>query len=173
MFKEFWNPILEAMLIDNRKMANQREIARHLSRMTLYRSTDPTDLNGLYPDVREKAEALIKKMADLGMPVVLHEAFRPASLQDSYYLQGRSTPGSVITNAKGLQSYHQYGLAFDLIFQDYGYTPPSEDWWDILGRYGQSFGLTWGGAWSAIKDRPHFEWHPGFTWQELEAYFKK
>ena len=33
--------------------------------------------------------------------------------QHRLYLQGRKTPGSVVTNADSGESYHNFGLAFD------------------------------------------------------------
>jgi peptidoglycan L-alanyl-D-glutamate endopeptidase CwlK len=35
--------------------------------------------------------------------------------QDGLYAQGRSKPGAIVTNAKGGQSYHNYGLAIDIV----------------------------------------------------------
>ena len=35
--------------------------------------------------------------------------------QDNLYAQGRTKPGPVVTYAKGGQSYHNYGLAIDIV----------------------------------------------------------
>lgn len=160
--------LFAALFQDTQKAGPLKEVAKHLARVALYQKFG-TD--ALYPDVKEKCEKLISVMASKGMPVRLQEGFRPAKLQDEYYAKGRTTTGSKITNAKGLQSYHQYGLAFDLVFVEHGYNPP-DSWWDILGKEGEKLGLSWGGRWIGFSDRPHFEWHPGFEWKELEQYFK-
>jgi len=34
--------------------------------------------------------------------------------QDKLYAQGRTVKGSIVTNARGGQSYHNYGLAIDI-----------------------------------------------------------
>ena len=35
--------------------------------------------------------------------------------QDDLYSQGRTRPGKIVTNAKGGDSYHNYGLAIDIV----------------------------------------------------------
>lgn len=142
--------------------------ARHLSRVSLY---NLTSFDALQPELKIACIALIGRMNVLSKPVYLKEGFRTAKRQDELYAQGRTLPGGIITNAKGLQSYHNYGLAFDLVFKDYEYNPPA-DWWDTLGREGRALGLEWGGGWIDFKDRPHFEL-PGLDWKLLEKYFKQ
>lgn len=162
-FKAFF----EALLSDNKKLAFPRMVAQHMARVTMY---EYKGKDALHPEVKLRFEALEKRMAILGKPILFQEGFRTAARQDSLYTQGRTAPGSMVTNAKGLQSYHNYGLAFDTVFVDYGYNPPAY-YWDILGSEGEKLGLLWGGRWSSLSDRPHFEWHPDGTWNELEKYF--
>lgn len=146
-----------------------RKTARHLSLVTLY---NLSGVDALQDDVKQKCLALIARMAAIGKPVYLSQGFRSAKEQDDKYAQGRTTNGDVVTNARGLQSYHQYGLAFDLIFVDHNWNAPPS-WWEILGKEGQALGLEWGGSWTGFQDLPHFEYHPGFDWKLLESYFKK
>lgn len=144
-----------------------QKTAKHLARVTLY---GLKDIEALQPDLKDKCNILIARMKIIGMPVYLKQGFRSATQQDTFYAQGRTTPGDVITNARGLQSYHQYGLAFDLVFRDYEYNPPA-GWWDVLGREGRALGLEWGGGWTDFKDLPHFQL-PGLDYQVLLNYFK-
>lgn len=125
----------------------------------------------LHPDLAWKVQQIVDEMELGGMPVVVAEGFRPAKKQQDYYDQGRTTGGNIITNAKPFQSYHQYGLAVDIIFRDYGWSPP-EGWWDELGKVGKFLGLEWGGDW-AVKDRPHFQLPPEYYahWEDLIEYF--
>lgn len=149
--------------------AEAREIAQHLARVSLY---ELDGIEALYPDVKEKAERLIKKMKELGMDIRIVEGFRSAKKQNYYYSKGRTSSGNVITNSEGLESYHQYCLAFDVCFRRYGYNPP-DHWWDRLGEEGKKLGLQWGGDWENFPDRPHFQWICGFTWREIKDYFKQ
>lgn len=86
---------------------------------------------------------------------------------------------SANTNAKALQSYHQYGLAIDIVSVRNGeITYLSDGKQSIedskkIGPIGQKIGLVWGGVWRK-KDWPHFELHPnGKTWRELKPQLIK
>ena len=145
--------------------SEQVKILQNLMLTALY---EKKGIDALHPEVRSRCEALIERMEFLGMPIIIHSTFRTAKHQDDLYEQGRTTPGAIVTNAKGLQSYHNYGLAFDAIFKLHHWNPPNADaWWSTLGLEGQKLGLEWGGRWPS-PDRPHFEWHPHITWRDLE-----
>ena len=94
--------------------------------------------------------------------------------QQAVYDQGRSTPGSIVTKARPGDSYHQYGLAFDVVpvayvnLKDWN---PSGPYWQTIGQIGESLGLTWGGRWSD-PDEPHFELKAA-PLAELKAYWEK
>jgi hypothetical protein len=72
--------------------------------------------------------------------------------QDALYAQGRTAPGEIVTNAKGLESPHPHGCASDwAIFDDKGHPvwPHKEDpiWneyttaiWKVGLRSGSEFG---------------------------------
>lgn len=66
--------------------------------------------------------------------------------------------GDVVTNAKGGQSFHQYGIAFDIYTTDY----------KKAGQIGKSIGLEWGGDWKGnLVDRPHFELKKGYKLKDF------
>lgn len=164
-----WQFLFEALFKESQQLSNQRELARHLSRVALY---ELKGAEALYPDLKGKAERLMEIMAAQGMPIWIVEGFRTAKKQDDYYAKGRSKPGNVITNAQGLESYHQFGLAFDVAFTKYNWNPPKWEWWTALGKEGEKLGLVWGGS---FQDWGHFEWHPypGMEWKELKEYFQQ
>lgn len=149
--------------------AGKQPTAKHLAHISLY---ELKGIDALQPGLKEIYIKLEKRMKKLGKPIYISEGFRTAKRQDDYYSRGRTTGGKIITNAKGLQSYHNYGLAFDVIFKDYAWSPPSSRWWASLGREGKKLGLEWGGDWT-FKDYPHFEYHPTFTWHTLMDYLKR
>ena len=72
----------------------------------------------MHPTLRDK---LIKDYTDannlLGKGVRLRFSYtlRTFAEQDSLYAIGRTKPGKKVTNAKAGQSYHNYGLAFDIV----------------------------------------------------------
>lgn len=119
----------------------------------------------LVPLVQRKADELIALAASKGMPIRITEGYRSKERQDELYAQGRTKPGKIVTNAKGGQSIHQYGCAFDVVFVKTGYNGD----WNALGTLGKSLGFTWGGDFLKLKDRPHFEMTLGYP---LSAFQK-
>ena len=83
-----------------------------------------------------------------------------------------------VTNAKGGQSIHNYGLAFDFCLVDGGRTiwdtvkdfdnDKIADWMEVVKVF-KAAGYVWGGDFRSIVDRPHFEKTFGHTWQQLLA----
>lgn len=164
IFKQLFN----ALLADQQKKQKQIFIARHLAKVALYESEG---LESLLPDLKKKIKQLEARMEKLGKPIKVFATFRTAKKQDGYYAKGRTKRGRVITNARGLQSYHNYGLAVDVVFKRYWWSPPSQEWWPILGEEGEKLGLEWGGRWKS-KDYSHFQYRPSnVTWKELKPYF--
>ena len=141
---------------------NKSDITKHLAQVVLY---DLKGFDSLYFDLKVKYRQLSAQMQLLGKPIVLVEAFRTAKRQDELYNQKNK-----VTNAKALESNHQYGIAFDVYFLTYGYSPPV-DWWEVLGQQGEKVGLSWGGRWQ-MKDYPHFEYTGGLDWRELKKELK-
>jgi peptidoglycan L-alanyl-D-glutamate endopeptidase CwlK len=99
--------------------------------------------------------------------------------QDALYAQGRTKPGSIVTNAKGGQSNHNFGIAMDFgVFKDGKYLDSSnpstaDKVHKAVGVIASKYGLEWGGEWTSIKDYPHFEVRTGLTtFQKRERYSK-
>ena len=105
----------------------------------------------------------------LDMGTAPQGSFRSFQEQDGLYAQGRTHPGKKVTNARGGESFHNYGVAADIAF--YNETgnitwPEGGDYaklWTRYGEHAKKQGLEWGGDWKSITDRPHIEYHPGVT----------
>lgn len=110
----------------------------------------------LKPLVARKAQAIIDEMILLGHPVRIVEGYRSLERQTELYNQGRETPGAIVTNAKAGESFHNYGVAVDIIFRKEGYNAPKA-LWETLGTIGEKHGFSWGGRWKSFTDLPHFE----------------
>ena len=50
-----------------------------------------------------------------GITVMVTSGYRSFAEQNALYAQGRTKPGNIVTNAKGGQSLHNYGLAVDVV----------------------------------------------------------
>jgi peptidoglycan L-alanyl-D-glutamate endopeptidase CwlK len=110
-------------------------------------------LTDLLPEVKEKMDKLIQVCDILGMPIRVTSGFRSFEEQNKLYAQGRTTAGNIVTNAKGGESDHNFGKAFDIVFRKTGY----EGDWEFVGKIGKQLGLKWGGDWKGgFIDKPHF-----------------
>lgn len=126
------------------------------------------DLNELHPKVKELAQKLLDECKKQGLNIVVGETYRSVERQDYLYAQGRTRPGSIITNAKGssMSSYHQWRLAFD-VFQNIRGEEYNRIILAKVGAIGQKLGLEWGGSWSSFEDTPHFQYTFGLSIQDL------
>ena len=132
-----------------------------LSATLLARSADK--MSRLHPKVAELAREHLIRAAAYGIPAVVHSGYRSNAEQAALYAQGRTTPGAIVTKAEPGESWHNYGLAYDLAILTHDGKPSWPDdngVWDPLGAIGESLGLSWG---KSFGDRPHFSYHPGLS----------
>lgn len=118
------------------------------------------DITMCHPQLQLLANKLITECKKQGLIVKLGECFRSVAEQDALYAQGRTTKGSIVTNARGTSysSMHQWGVAFDVIRNDgKGAYNDSDNWFSKVAKIGKSLGLEWGGDWTSPVDKPHFQ----------------
>lgn len=80
-----------------------------------------------------------------------------------------------VTNAKGGQSFHNYGLAFDIVILldskgDGSFSTASwnvDKYWMAVVNHFKSKGWFWGGDFKNFKDNPHFEKTFGYSCRDL------
>ena len=68
-----------------------------------------------------------------------------------------------MTNAKAGDSWHNFGLAFDVVPLVNGKAIWDSPFWNKIGTLGKQIDLIWGGDFKTFKDKPHFEFHPNLT----------
>lgn len=118
------------------------------------------DITMCHPQLQLLANKLVTECKKQGLIVKLGECFRSVAEQDALYAQGRTTKGSIVTNARGTSysSMHQWGVAFDVIRNDgKGAYNDSDNWFSKVAKIGKSLGLEWGGDWTSPVDKPHFQ----------------
>lgn len=132
----------------------------------------------LYPLLKTKAYQLIQLLLNKGIDVEVSQGLRTWPQQAALYAEGRTAPGKIITNARPEQSYHTFGLAFDIdIVASSGvldWTGKSPAWLTAIDT-GESLGLTAGAAFRTFPDRPHFQYSGRFPVtpdDEVLALFK-
>lgn len=127
-------------------------------------------LSDLNPHVLTMAMAFITACALDGIDVIVTSTYRDTESQNALYAQGRTTPGALVTNAKGGQSFHNYRLAFDFCPMIDG----KAQWGDpaLFARCGviaESVGLEWAGRWKSFKELAHVQCVGGLSLAQLQA----
>jgi len=139
----------------------------------------------LHPKLRDEAMDLYEEIVNaLGNKVMCRftHTLRTFAEQDKLYSIGRSKAGRIVTNAKGGRSYHNYGLAIDIVlmhdrnndwvYETISYDQKADidkdgkaDWIEVVTIFKQ-YGWEWGGDW-AFKDAPHFQKTFGYSINQL------
>jgi len=132
-------------------------------------------LQKLHPKLRDKAIAAYReavKVTPIGVHPFITETLRSFERSDALYAQGRTKPGSIVTNAKGGSSYHNYAMAIDFANQINGKIDWKVDknWLKVVEVF-KKYGFKWGGDFNSIKDYPHFEMSFGYTVKQLLALY--
>lgn len=138
-------------------------------------------LQKLHPEVDAAMKQLIRNVQDKGITIKIVEGFRSIEEQNELYAQGRTKPGEKVTNAKGGQSYHNYGLAVDFAILDQetnklswnikkdGNKNGISDWHEVA-QEAKKLGFTWGGDWKRFKDYPHLQMTFDQSIEELQTF---
>lgn len=137
-------------------------------------------LAGLNPVVKAAAEALIECSYARGVNILITQGLRTLAEQDALYAQGRTKPGSIVTNARGGYSYHNYGLAVDFALllpngssvswdmtRD-GDKDGEADWAEVI-QEAKALGFESGGDWTSFKDYPHLQMTFGLSLANLRT----
>lgn len=113
-------------------------------------------LKKVHPLLQARVTRFFNKLEEKGLTPRITQGLRTVEEQNALYAQGRTKPGSIVTNAKGGQSWHNYGMAVDIAFINpngsVDFTVSKE-----VGKIGQDYMLEWGGSWTSFKDMPHFQ----------------
>lgn len=127
-------------------------------------------LDDLLPVVRDKCLQFIKLCRDNNIDVIITSTYRDKESQDALYAQGRTAPGSIVTNAKGGDSFHNYHCAFDFVPVVGG----KADWshtstFATCGKLGMAVGLEWAGNWKSFRELAHLQYTGGLTIDDLKS----
>lgn len=126
----------------------------------------------LHPAVREEAGRIYADICSAmpaGVVCRFTHTLRTNAEQDALFAIGRTKPGKIVTNAKGGQSYHNYGLAIDFVLLVNGQVSWAVDknWAAVIAIF-ESYGWESGHRWK-FKDSPHVQKTFGKTIAQLAA----
>jgi|688.fasta_scaffold212981_2 hypothetical protein len=138
---------------------NRKSIKKGVIMLTekVWDAISESRIETLHPSIRNAVRSFINEAQKQGIKLRITSGFRTFAEQDALYAQGRTKSGSIVTNAKGGFSNHNFGLAFDVVPIVNGKADWNSKDWNKIGQIGKSFGFTWGGDWKNLVDKPHFE----------------
>jgi len=136
----------------------------------------------IHPDKRDELKRIylaINNLLPKGVRLRFTHTLRTIEEQNYLYSQGRNRSGQIVTNAKGGQSIHNYGLAFDVVIlldEDGNGTFEKAVWngkhFNTVVVELKKYGFEHGGDWK-FKDNPHFQYKKpdgsSYKWQELKV----
>lgn len=135
-------------------------------------------------DLNPKLQTLCVKFVSAceahNIDILITSTYRDAESQNAIYATGRTTKGanptasnpmgSILTNAKAGQSFHNYRIAFDFVPLKNG----KAIWNDLAlftqcGEIAESVGLEWAGRWTKFKEMAHCQYTGGLTLKDFQA----
>lgn len=122
----------------------------------------------LQPELLPYGRMLVARAAGIGIEIKLISGYRTYAEQDELFAVGRTKElnRGRVTNAKGGESNHNFGIAFDIgVFDGKTYIPNDPAPYNAVGAIGTEIGLEWGGNWKTFKDKPHYQLRP--VWARL------
>lgn len=135
----------------------------------------------LHPKLREEVGEIYDEISEALSGSALCRfsyTLRTFAEQDAIYAQGRTKPGKIVSNAKAGLSYHNYGMAVDIVLiingkeaswdtiKDFDGDGKS-DWKEVVTIFKQ-FGWEAGIDWK-FRDAPHFQKTLGYSVRQLLA----
>ena len=123
------------------------------------------DINLLRPDVAANCRKWVERCKAAGLNVLVTQTVRDKEYQESLYAQGRTKPGSIVTNGR-TPTFHAdtAGLAFDFCKNVKGHEYDDIDFFKKAAAIAKEMGFSWGGDWKSFVDRPHIQWDNSGEW---------
>jgi peptidoglycan L-alanyl-D-glutamate endopeptidase CwlK len=114
-------------------------------------------IRGLHPKAQEAARRFLGALKDAGTDARIISGTRGYSGQDALFRIGRfGDTRPRVTNAKGGESLHNFGIAWDIGIFDGGRYLTQQEPYEIAARLRPS-NVEWGGNWTSFPDTPHFQ----------------
>ena len=131
-------------------------------------------LNLLYPPFIHRLVKGVKAAQAAGIPLHVFESFRTIERQASLYEQGRTKPGNIVTRARGGRSWHNYGIAADLVLViDGKWSWDHHDLYVKGAPYLEAQGIHWAGRDKKAFELCHYQLPFDESIYEVEELYKK
>lgn len=121
-------------------------------------------IDKLHPELQKATNEFLEECKVRGLNVLVTETLRTKSEQEALYAQGRTIAGKIVTNARGYESPHCWGVAFDFCRNEKGREYDNSDgFFEKVGQIAKTifdnteYDLFWGGDFKTFVDKPHIE----------------
>ncbi|MGE0222292.1 MAG: M15 family metallopeptidase [Acetobacteraceae bacterium] len=137
------------------------------------------NIRTLLPAAQRAARTFLKTATSAmnGKTLKILSGTRTYAEQDAIFAKGRNgVPGPIVSNARGGQSNHNFGIAWDVGLFDggrymNGAMAGDEDAYKRLADVAMMPSLEWGGAWTSFVDRPHYQLRTGLALAQVRTQF--
>lgn len=148
---------------------------------TASRTFDPRserNIGTLRLQAQRRAREFLARVLDAGVLARIISGTRSYAEQNALFTKGRfGNPGPKVTNARGGQSNHNFGIAWDIgIFTPQGgYVQADGPYVQAaaLGMAGTHGEIEWGGNWTSFVDLPHYQLAQPLSMAELRKRFEE
>jgi peptidoglycan L-alanyl-D-glutamate endopeptidase CwlK len=154
-------------------------------KQTLGAFDDRTESNikTLIPAAQKKAREFMKAASEFALTCRIISGTRTYAEQDELYKIGRTVQKdhATVTGAKGGQSNHNFGIAWDVgifdgkTYYEGGKNKKQEKAYVDLSKITKAklTGVEWGGDWKTRVDRPHYQLVTNKSESEIRALLEK
>lgn len=149
-----WGPLTEqaARAFEQASVAIRREAGDFDAR-------SEAQLTTLLLPAQDAARRFLARVLEAGLHVRILSGTRSYAEQNALFRRGRyGNAGPVVTNARGGQSLHNFGVAWDIgLFDARGRYRQDGASYDRAAEAGMDARLEWGGDNPRFVDRPHYQ----------------
>lgn len=177
----FYDAKLDGLWGDKSRKAVEKSVLSCAAIRIKFGMFDPrseTNIATLLPKMQDKARQILKVGADFerntGVHVLILSGTRTYAEQNVLFNQRPK-----VTNARGGQSNHNFGIALDVgLFKAGKYLTGANRTEERLyvafaAQVKQHVpNIDWGGDWKSFKDQPHYEYHTGLSIAQKRSMFE-
>ena len=168
-----WGPNTDAAVT-----AFETRSAQIAASLGTFETRSERSIQTLHLRAQEAARACLSAIRAAGINARIISGTRTYAEQNALYKKGRfGNPPPKVTNARGGQSNHNFGIAWDIgIFAQNGTYLGNSPLYTQAGPAALSagiIGLEWGGNWTGFVDPPHFQLStPGLSLSQVRQRFE-
>lgn len=160
---------------DAAEQAFDQACAKIAQQEGMFDARSERNIRNLLPKAQGLARRSLRAIRSEGFDARIISGTRGYAEQNALFRQGRyGNSGPIVTRARGGQSWHNFGLAWDIGLFDGGAYITKEKPYRDAALAGKITGVEWGGDWSSFPDIPHYQVVPARQRiSDARSYFER